>query len=171
MSFDWKGMIRSVAPTIASTLGGPLAGMGVQALSEIVLGKPDGDEEELEEALRLANPEMLQKIKAGDQAFKIEMKKLNIDLDRMVYEDKASARSRQVALKDKAPEILAYLLTAGFFGMLGSLLVVAIPEANKAVIYTMIGSLGTVWIAAMAYFHGSSRGSAKKDVIIGEFKK
>lgn len=167
---DWKDLVRSVAPVIASAFGGPLAGVGVKALSEIVLGKPDGTEDELEEALKMADPALLQKIKAGDQVFKVEMKKLGIDIVRLGNEDRASARARQMATKDITPDALAYLLTVGFIGTLMTLFNIPIPEANKATVYIMIGSLGTAWAAAMAYFHGSSRGSAKKDQVIQGMK-
>lgn len=163
---DWKGIVRSVAPTIATAFGGPLAGMGVRAVSEAVLGTPDGTEEEIERALLGATPDMLLRLKEADQTFKLEMKKLDVDLERLKYEDVASARKRQVEVKDATPAILAYILTFGFFAVVTALFLKAIPEANKATIYTMVGSLGTVWIAAMAYFHGTSRSSARKDAVI-----
>jgi len=163
---DWKGMVRSVAPAIATAFGGPLAGLGVKAVSEAVLGKPDGTEEEIEKALINATPDMLFKLKEADQAFRLEMKRLDVDLERLRYDDIASARKRQAEVKDATPAILAYILTFGFFALVTALFLKAIPEANKATIYTMVGSLGTVWIAAMAYFHGTTRSSARKDAVI-----
>jgi len=163
MNFDWQSIVKVVAPTIATALGGPLAGMGVRALSEAILGKSNGTEEELSVALQSATPEILAAMKAKDQEFKVELKKLNIDIIKLDYEDAASARKRQMETKDITPDILAYLLLTAFVGVLGTLFHVAIPEANKSLVYTMLGSLGTLTIAAMAYFHGSSRGSARKD--------
>ena len=171
MSWDWKGLVRSVAPAIASAFGGPLAGLGVKAISDAVLGKPDGSEEEIEAALVNATPETLFKLKEADHSFKTEMKKLGIDLERLKYEDAADARQRQIELKDKTPEILTYLLTGGFFGALAALFYVPIPDSNKATIYTMIGILGTVWLGAMQYFHGTTRSSAKKDIMIAAGNK
>lgn len=163
MAFDWKNIVKTVAPTIATALGGPAAGLGIKALSQVFLGKDDGSQEEIEQAVQNATPQQLLELKKADQNFKIEMKKLDIDLERLAYEDKASARAREIAVKDKTPAILAYGITIGFFGLLTALILVSIPEANKAIIYTMTGVLGTVWIAAMAYYHGSSRGSQRKD--------
>ena len=80
MSFNWKGLVKTVAPKIATVLGGPMAGLGVKALSNAILGKPDGTEDELEIALAGATPEMLGKIKAADQAFELEMKKQDIEI-------------------------------------------------------------------------------------------
>ena len=48
---DWKSVVRTVAPTLATALGGPLAGAAVQALSVALLGRPDGTEQEVAEAV------------------------------------------------------------------------------------------------------------------------
>lgn len=86
MSFNWKGIVKGVAPTIATVLGGPLAGMGVKAISEAILGKPDGTETDIALALQGATPEMLVKIKDAEHTFKEKMRKLDIDLLGMVNE-------------------------------------------------------------------------------------
>ena len=67
--FDWKGLIKQVAPAIASTFGGPLAGMGVSALSTALLGKTDGQEKEIAQALSTATPDIILKIKQADNEF------------------------------------------------------------------------------------------------------
>jgi len=165
MDFDWKNLVKTVAPTIATAFGGPLAGLGVKAVSAIILGKEDGTEEEIELALRNATPSDLLKLKEGDKKFRVDMKKLDVDLTKLDYEDAASARKRQIEVKDITPDALAYLLLLAFVGALFSLFWMDIPEGNVKLVYTMIGSLGTLTIAACAYFHGSSRGSARKDAM------
>ena len=47
-------IVKTVAPTIATAMGGPLAGMAVRTLSETLLGKPDGTEAELAAAAAAA---------------------------------------------------------------------------------------------------------------------
>jgi len=41
MSTTWKGIVGTVAPALATALGGPLAGVAVRAIAEKVLGKPE----------------------------------------------------------------------------------------------------------------------------------
>jgi hypothetical protein len=36
---DWKKIVGAVAPTLATALGGPLAGMAAAAVSDALLGK------------------------------------------------------------------------------------------------------------------------------------
>ena len=43
-SVDWKDVIGAVAPTIATALGGPLAGAAVKTLSNVLLGHEKGTE-------------------------------------------------------------------------------------------------------------------------------
>ncbi len=52
-------LVRTVAPSLASAVGGPLAGMAVRTISDALLGKPDGTEAELAEAAAKATPEQL----------------------------------------------------------------------------------------------------------------
>lgn len=173
MDFNWKGFVRQVAPTIGTVLSGgnPLVGLGIKAVSNALLGNPDGSEEEISIALQNASTKDLVKLREADNTFKIEMKKLGLDEKKLAFDDADSARKREMSVKDKTPAVLAYLLTV-LFGALLSALVFGpeIKKANEAIVYSMTGSLGTVWIAAMAYYHGSSRGSAEKDILLRDKK-
>lgn len=92
MNFDWKNIVKAVAPTIGTALGGPLAGLGIKALSEALLGKEDGTEAEVAAAVAGANPEQLMAMKKADQDFAIKMKELDIDLDKAFIADTSDAR-------------------------------------------------------------------------------
>jgi hypothetical protein len=74
-------LVRTVAPSIASAVGGPLAGMATRAISEALLGKPDGTEAELTEAAAKATPEQLLALKTAEQDFAVKMRELDIDLE------------------------------------------------------------------------------------------
>lgn len=173
MDFDWKSLVRTIAPTLGTVISGgnPLVGMGIKAISNALLGKPDASEEELSVALQNASAEDLLALKNADHAFKTEMAKIGLDEKKLAFTDADSARKREMTVKDHTPAILAYLLTT-MFGLLVGFLIVGpeIEEGNKAIVFSMAGSLGTVWIAAMAYYHGSSRGSAEKDILLRDKK-
>jgi hypothetical protein len=63
---------------------------------------------------------------------------------------------------DRTPAILAYMLTVGFFGLLLVLNFHAPPDANLAMMNIVLGSLGTAWLGAMAYYFGASAPSIIK---------
>lgn len=157
-------LVRTVAPTIASAVGGPLAGMATRAISEALLGKPDGSEQELAEAAAKATPEQLLALKQAENDFAIKMRELDIDLERIANEDRNSARNREVATKDWTPRILAGLITVGYFGALFYMLRNGLPQhGGSEAMLVMLGTLGTAWGGVVAYYFGSSAGSKAKD--------
>ena len=92
-----KSIIGSVAPTIATALGGPLAGTAVSAIGS-VLGLNTTDPKELSNALINITPDQQLALKKADQEFALELKRLNNQSFQAEVDDANSARSREVAL-------------------------------------------------------------------------
>jgi len=156
-------LVRTVAPSIASAVGGPLAGMATKAISEALLGKPDGSEEELLQAAAKATPEQLLALKKAENDFALQMRELDIDLERIASEDRDSARNREIKTKDWTPKILAGGITAGYFGVLFYMLTHGLPTTGGSeAMLVMLGTLGTAFGGVMAYYFGSSAGSKEK---------
>lgn len=172
MNTDWKQIIRTVAPALATALGGPLAGMAAGAISEAALGKGDGSMEEISAAVLKGGPEMLARLKEAEYGFRSKIKELEIDLEQINAGDRASARDREKALKDRTPAYLAAGVFAGFFGILAALIFLSIPSASLSPLNIMLGSLGTIVVQVAAYYFGSSSGSSRKnDMLEGMLKK
>ena len=156
-------LVRTVAPSIASAVGGPLAGMATKAISEALLGKPDGSEEELLQAAARATPEQLLALKKAENDFAVQMRELDIDLERIASEDRDSARNREIKTKDLTPKFLAVSVTVGYFGVLFYMLTHGLPTTGGSeAMLVMLGTLGTAWGGIMAYYFGSSAGSKEK---------
>ena len=159
-------LLGSVAPSIATALGGPLAGMATKALSQALLGNEDGSEDDLQVALRSASPEQLAAVKKIDADFKVQMKSLDIDLEALAVDDRKSARDMQKEVKDWIPRALAISVTLGYFGILAYVLVVGLPLNGSEVLLMLLGTLSAGWTGVMAFYFGSSSGSQKKDAMI-----
>ena len=160
-------IVRTVAPTIASAVGGPLAGMAVRTISDALLGKPDGTEEELAQAALGATPEQLLALKKAEQDFIVQMRELDIDLERIGNQDRDSARNREIKLKDVTPKVLAAIITVGYFGVLFWMLNYGLPNnGGSEAMLVMLGTLGTAWGGIVAYYFGSSAGSRDKNETI-----
>jgi membrane-bound ClpP family serine protease len=159
-------LLGQVAPTIATALGGPLAGMAVKTLSNVLLGHEGGTEEDVANAIQSATPEQLSDIKKIDADFKVRMKELDIDLERISAEDRDSARKMQAQTNDWIPRVLALMITVGFFGILVWMLVKGMPSTGTEALLMMLGALGTAWTGVVNFYYGSSAGSkAKTDVM------
>lgn len=156
------GIIRTVAPSIATAIGGPLAGMAVRELSNAVLGKPDATQDEIVAAVQGATPEQLAALKKIDADFQIRMKELGIDLERIAASDRASARDMQAKVNDWLPRSLAVLVTFGFFGVLSWMMLYGMPSSGSEALLLMLGALQSAWTAIIAFYYGSSAGSAAK---------
>ena len=155
-------VLKAVAPTVALAVGGPFGPLAAAAI-HAALGSTD--DKTAEAALLSATPDQLLALKKQEGDFQTRMKELGIQEEQLVYADKANARAREIAVKDWTPEVLAYGVTAGFFGVLGYLLMVGKPP-NGDVMMVMLGSLGTAWTGIIAYYFGSSSGSADKSATI-----
>lgn len=165
------GLLAQVAPTVATALGGPLAGLAVKTLSEALLGHPDASESDVSAALMSATPEQLQKLKETDATFKLKMKELDIDLEKIAAGDRDSARNMQMHTNDWIPRAMAILVTFGFFGILTWLLTKGVPPTGSETLIYMLGALGTAWTGIVQFYFGSSAGSkAKTDAMVGEKK-
>jgi hypothetical protein len=164
---DWKELIGSIAPTLATCLGGPLVGLGVEAIGK-AMGMNEPSVQKVKDALtqgQLTGDQIAQ-LKSAELALQTRMRELDIQEEALYASDRDSARRRQEAVKDRTPAVLAYFLTAGFFGVLGYLLVAGKPTVGGDALLVMLGSLGTGWAACIQYFYGSSSGSASKTATI-----
>lgn len=166
------GLLAQVAPTVATALGGPLAGLAVKTLSEALLGHQDASESDVSAALMSATPEQLQKLKETDATFKLKMKELDIDLEKISAGDRDSARNMQIRTNDWIPRAMAIMVTFGFFGILAWLLVRGVPPSGSETLIYMLGALGTAWTGIVQFYFGSSAGSkAKTDAMVNGEKK
>ncbi len=164
---DWKNLVRTVAPGLATALGGPLAGAAVQTISQAILGKPDGTEDEVAAAVVSGGTDALLKIKEADGAFAIKMKELGVDLEKIHQADRDSARSREVRTGDVwTPRVLAATIVGGFLTMVAAVLLGKVTGITDPIAAGMIGTLiGYVSAKAdqvVSYYFGSSAGSAAK---------
>jgi uncharacterized membrane protein YdjX (TVP38/TMEM64 family) len=159
-------LIGQVAPSIATALGGPVAGMAVKALSNAFFGHGDASQDEIQAALANPTAEQLAVLKKIDADFKVQMKSLDIDLERIAADDRASARDMQKETKDWIPRALAVSVTVGFFAILLYMLVYGLPTTGNEALLLLLGALQTAWGGIIAFYFGSSSGSQKKDQMI-----
>jgi len=156
---DW---LTQIAPTIATALGGPLAGMAVSAVSKAIGCTP----EEVQNVI--SNNKLDATQVAALQQAELELKKqaqeMNLDFTKLANDDRKSARDMQAITRSYIPPILAIGVTGGFFGILFGLMYGQIQHAPQ--IDIMLGSLGTAWTGIVSFYFGSSASSQNKDSLL-----
>jgi hypothetical protein len=175
MKINLHTLTQSIAH-VAPLLGNALAGPGGAAVGQVIAAKFGGD---------LNKPEALQQLIQKDPDATLKLKQIECDheveLQRMTLQavtqeqqieasDRSSAREREIELaklpkveRDQSLLFLAYAVTLGVFLGLAGLFFCAVPEGNQHVVFGLVSSMATVWIAVMGYFYGSSMGSRIKD--------
>lgn len=159
-------LLETVAPTIATAVGGPLAGTAVTFL-ERALGLDAGSgAQPVAAVLATATPDQLAAVKKADNDFAVQMRQLDISVEKLDYDDRVSARQREAAVKDYTPAALAYLLTVGLFGFIVLLMLVDVPASSANVLNVVLGTVAAAWGVMIAYYYGSSSGAKAKDLLL-----
>lgn len=171
MALDWKKIVGTVAPGLATALGGPLAGIATAAISDALLGKPNGSEGEIVTALTAGGADALARLKAAEQAFTVRMRELDIDVEKIHQLDRNSARDREARTGDRAtPRALAAIIVGGFlltvwYVLSGQVEGLKDPVA-AGLIGTLIGYVSAKADQVVSYYFGSSAGSAQKNELM-----
>lgn len=155
-------ILRVAAPTVATALGGPLAGMAVKFVAD-KLGLPADDEEAIVNAVKGMDPAQLVQMKQMDIEFQKFLKQNEIDLEKIAANDRADARNLLVQTKSLVPAILSFSITGGYFSILILMLRGDLRIGDSQALLLMLGSLSTAWGMIVQFWFGSSAGSAKKD--------
>jgi len=157
----WLAFIERIAPTIASAVGTPVAGMAVSAIeSALGIAGGDGSTDKIEQAIvnGQLTGEQIAGLKKADQDFQAKMKALDVDLERMQLADVEGARQMQVAKPSPVPAVLSIIITLGFLGILSAMLAGVDVTENQAFLI-LIGSLGAGYTQVLNFWLGSTRHS------------
>lgn len=163
-------VLKAVAPTVATALGGPLAGAATSAVLAKIGG---GDPKAAEQAILAGDPATLLQLKEIETNFKAHLADLGVQLDQLAYADTASARAREIAVRDWTPRLIAWVVVALTFGIEGSLIIgwhrpSGIPGE---VLGRILGTLDSALILVLGYYFGSSAGARASGEALAEIAK
>jgi hypothetical protein len=156
------GILATLAPTVASALGGPLAGMATTALINGLGLAPDTSKDQLMQAVCAATPEQMLKIKEIESQMVVDLKKLDVDVLKIRTADTDSARNMAIQTKDWTPRILAGLIVGLYIGVQIAVFNVVIDPSMRDFVMRSMGTLDAALGLVLGYYFGSSTGSAQK---------
>jgi hypothetical protein len=162
---DLLKIVKNYAPSVATALGGPLAGAAVGMLAD-KLGISDKTVEGVTAAL-VGNPANLEKLK------EIELEMYKIDA-----QDRDSARNREIEMAKSDVHFITKNITSILaIGVLtGSLIITALvffvdfPDSQENILIFVLGSLFSIATQVISYYFGSSQGSKDKSDAIRNLK-
>lgn len=83
----------------------------------------------------------------------------------LLVKDRDSARKREMQVGGYANPMIGGFILSGFFLTIAALFYIPIGEGMKEPLFMLLGSLGTMATQVVAYYFGSSSGSARKDAM------
>ena len=161
---DWKQTLATVAPAIATALGGPLAGVAVSMAGK-ALGLGDGaTESDVEAAVLSGNPDVLVRLREVNTQFERDMKALDIDLERIHAGDRLSARDLAKTKGTFVQTALTVLFCSVFAVLMGQIFTgqEVVHSSMRDIANFLLGTLTGILMQQMNFWFGSSSGSKEK---------
>lgn len=158
--------LRTIAPTLASALLGPLGGVAVAAIGKII-GVSDATVDQVSKAFEdgKITPEHLAEIKKLEMQYKNDEAERGFKYSELEFKNTDSARQMQIQTQSAFPASISSFITAGFFGILAWMLYDD-SVADSPPILIMLGSLAAAFGAVVNFWLGSTKSSQSKDLLL-----
>ena len=150
------GLLKSLAPTIASAAGGPMAGMAVK-MAASKLGIPDATANEIEDLIE-REPEKAVLLKEADKDFKDRIREMEIDLESFKTEvdDRKDARAKFSG--DVTPKVFCILALVLYGAYVMTVTILPHDQNDETIISLVLGQLSGILGTCAAFFYGGSNG-------------
>ena len=166
--FDWKALVGTVAPTIATALGGPLAGVATKFVADAlgIQGDPETLHEELEVRLSTASHADLLALKTANQDFEVKMRELDVRETDLHLKGMSDARAAHIGSWEPFAIfcVMTVVSAGGFWFVVNN--VPALGDTTKGMLLPLFGAVVYKWLDSIAYFVGTTRSSAAKTALL-----
>ena len=151
------GLLKGIAPTLATAVAGPLGGAAVTALAN-KFGVSD-------------SVDAVAKAIAGDPKAAEKLAELELEMAKLDMANTADARKMNSEIQNSTTaswlaKNIAYVIDVaiivGALTMTFVVFIVGVPEQNKSMAFTALGSLWTLTGTVVNFHRGSSAGSKAK---------
>tara|TARA_R100001443_G_scaffold16194_2_gene26111 strand:+ start:9203 stop:9670 length:468 start_codon:yes stop_codon:yes gene_type:complete len=149
------GLLKSLAPTIASAAGGPMAGMAVKMAAQ-KLGVPEATANEIEDLIE-REPEKAVLLKEADNDFKDRIREMEIDLESFKTEVEDRQHARETFKNDWTPKVFGILALLLYGAYVMAVTIMPHDQNDETIISLVLGQLsGILGTMAAFWFSGSS---------------
>jgi len=163
--------LAEYAPTLASMIGGPLAGTAVSALEGVLGIAPTGNKQTALAAVASANPDQILALQAENNRHAEALSKAGIDLETLTVRDRESARQREMAVKDWVPGVLAAAVVLVWLGGYAATMFAHLDPSIRDLITGGLRTLDAALMLVLSYYYGSSRGADASNATVHRLAK
>jgi len=156
--------LEQVAPTIATALGGPLAGLAVTAISK-VLGVDEKDVQNTIDSGKMTSDQIAQ-IKIAEIEFQKQTQELGLNFEKLATDDRKSAREMQISTKSFVPALLSVLVVTAWVLIQYFLLTHVIAQEMRELVARILGTLDAALLLVLNFYFGSSNHSEKQSEML-----
>lgn len=171
MSNKWLEVLKTVAPTLATAVGGPLAGVAVSAIGA-ALGQPNATADQIQKHIEdgKLTPDAIAKLRELEMQYQNDEKERGFRYAELAFKDVDSARNMQIQTKSQTPTVLSYGVLLGGGAMIWAVLM-GYARVDSVLAGTLIGYAVSEMKQVLGYWFGSSIGSKDKDETISAVAK
>lgn len=162
---DWLDTIKKIAPTVASALGGPLAGVAIDAIGSM-FGVSEPTQEKIKSAIENGQltGQQISDLRQLEMKLKAEESERGFKYAEMEFKDRDSARKANVegGTLNKLFWLSLWLISTVLIAEL-CVLWLGIPHGVPEIIVgRVLGMLDAVAMQVMNFWYGTSSGSVRK---------
>lgn len=165
---DWLATLKTLAPTVASAFLGPLGGVAVSAVGNL-LGVSEATQDKIAQAISSGNmtPEQVAALKTLELQYKNEEAERGFKYSELEFKDRDSARNMAVQTHSMTPSILTWIIVALTLAAEAMLLFNQVPPgADPIIIGRVLGTMDSSLIMVLSFWFGSNSNSQRKTELL-----
>ena len=166
---DWLATLKTVAPTVASALFGPMGAVAVASVGEL-LGLSGATKDKISEIIQAGQmtPEQIGKLRELELEYQNNEKERGFRYAELSFKDRDSARQASVSGGTQKPLFwLSLLLLSITLGTECMVLFNGYPEGtDPLVVGRVLGLMDAVAMLVLSYWYGTTNGSAVKNELL-----
>jgi len=168
---DWLAILKSVAPTVASAMFGPLGAVAVASVGEL-LGLSGATKDKISEIIQTGQmtPEQIGKLRELELEYQNNEKERGFRYAELSFKDRDSARQANVSGgTQKMLFWLSLVLLVLTIGTEIAVLFYGYPDKTPEIIVgRVLGLMDAVAMLVLSYWYGTTNGSAIKNELLSQ---
>ena len=158
---DW---LNQIAPSIATALGGPLAGLAVSAISK-ALGIDEKDVQKTIETGKLS-ADQLASLKQAEIELQAKAQELGLNFEKLATDDRKSAREMQISTRSFVPALLSILIVVAWALVQYFLLTHIIAQEMRELVARVLGTLDGALMLVLGFYFGGIHNASETNQML-----